>query len=89
MEAFVMLILILVVAALICVAVWGLFGLIIGSFSSGSGSGSGSTSSSDSPSYSDPNNSAKRQAEYTAKAIKNGGELSVIDEIMTDIKFHD
>lgn len=87
MEAFVMLILILVVAALICVAVWGLFGLIIGSFSSGSGSGS--ISSSDSSSYSDPNNSAKRQAEYTAKAIKNGGELSVIDEIMTDIKFHD
>lgn len=87
MEAFVMLILILVVAALICVAVWGLFGLIIGSFSSGSGS----TSSSDSSSYSssDSNNSAKRQAEYTAKAIKNGGELSVIDEIMTDIKFHD
>lgn len=85
MEAFVMLILILVVAALICVAVWGLFGLIIGSFSNGSGS----NSSSDSPSYSDPNNSAKRQAEYTAKAIKNGGELSVIDEIMTDIKFHD
>lgn len=85
MEAFVMLILILVVAALICLAVWGLFGLIIGSFSSGSGS----TSSSDSPSYSGSNNSAKRQAEYTAKAIKNGGELSVIDEIMTDIKFHD
>lgn len=87
MEAFGMLILILIVAAVICVAVWGLFGLIIGSFSGGSGSTS--NSSSNSTSYADPNNSAKRQAEYTAKAIKNGGELSVIDEIMTDIKFHD